>query len=84
MELSGIQWLAVVGAYLLGSLSSAIIVCRLMGLEDPRKGGSGNPGATNVKRLYGTKPAAITLVGDMLKGWVPVAVVNALGWPPLE
>ena len=83
MDLSGIQWLAIGGAYLLGSLSSAIIVCRLMGLEDPRKGGSGNPGATNVKRLYGTKPAAITLVGDMLKGWVPVAVVNALGWPPL-
>ena len=83
MDLSGIQWLAVGGAYLLGSLSSAIIVCRLMGLEDPRKGGSGNPGATNVKRLYGTKPAAITLVGDMLKGWVPVAVVNALGWSPL-
>ena len=82
LEMIGIEGLAVVGAYLLGSLSSAIIVCRLMGLGDPREGGSGNPGATNVKRLYGTQPAAITLLGDMLKGLIPVAIVNGLGWPP--
>jgi glycerol-3-phosphate acyltransferase PlsY len=82
-SLSAVQWLGVGLGYLLGSVSSAIIVCRLMGLPDPREGGSGNPGATNVKRLYGTKPAAITLAGDLLKGWVPVAIVNALGWSPL-
>ncbi|MDG6773755.1 glycerol-3-phosphate 1-O-acyltransferase PlsY [Thiomicrorhabdus sp. ZW0627] len=74
MELTAILFL--VGAYLLGSLSSAIIVCKLMGYDDPRQGGSGNPGATNVKRLYGNKPAAITLIGDMLKGVLPVAVAH--------
>lgn len=74
------QWgLALLGAYLLGSLSSAIIVCRLMGLADPRQAGSGNPGATNVKRLYGSKPAAITLLGDLLKGFLPVLLANQLG-----
>jgi glycerol-3-phosphate acyltransferase PlsY len=82
-SLSAVQWLGIGLGYLLGSVSSAIIVCRLMGLPDPREGGSGNPGATNVKRLYGTKPAAITLAGDLLKGWIPVAIVNALGWSPL-
>ena len=65
--------------YLLGSLSSAIITCRLMGLPDPRSGGSGNPGATNVLRIGGKKAAAITLAGDMLKGLVPVLAVKALG-----
>ena len=59
-------------AYLCGSLSSAIIVCRAMGLGDPRREGSGNPGATNVLRLYGKTPAALTLAGDVLKGFVPV------------
>ena len=66
-------------AYLLGSLSSAIITCRLMGLPDPRSGGSGNPGATNVLRLGGKKAAAITLAGDMLKGLIPVLAARALG-----
>lgn len=70
----------IVGAYLLGSLSSAIIVCRLMGYADPRQGGSGNPGATNVKRLYGNKPAAITLAGDVLKGVLPVVLAHSLGF----
>lgn len=59
-------------AYLLGSISSAIIVCRLMGFPDPRSLGSGNPGATNVMRIGGKKAAAITLLGDALKGLVPV------------
>lgn len=77
--LFGSWGLALLGAYLLGSLSSAIIVCRLMGLADPRQAGSGNPGATNVKRLYGSKPAAITLLGDLLKGFLPVLLVNQLG-----
>lgn len=71
--------LYVLAGYLLGSLSSAIITCRLMGLPDPRSGGSGNPGATNVLRLGGKKAAAITLAGDMLKGLLPVLAVRALG-----
>lgn len=70
------------GAYLLGSLSSAIIVCKVMGYSDPRQGGSGNPGATNVKRLYGNKPAAIVLIGDMLKGVLPVVGAHLLGMTP--
>ncbi|MCK5191504.1 MAG: glycerol-3-phosphate acyltransferase, partial [Methylococcales bacterium] len=48
-----IEWLLVPAAYLIGSVSSAIIVCRLMGLDDPREQGSGNPGATNVMRIGG-------------------------------
>lgn len=65
-------------AYLLGSVSSAIIVCRLMGLPDPRTQGSNNPGATNVLRIGGKKAAAITLFGDMLKGFIPVAAAHFL------
>lgn len=65
-------------AYLLGSVSSAIVVSRLFGIEDPRKVGSGNPGATNVLRYGGKKAAIITLVGDILKGVVPVLVAHAL------
>ena len=65
-------------AYLLGSLSAAIITCRLMGLPDPRESGSNNPGATNVLRLGGKKAAGITLVGDMLKGLLPVLLAQAL------
>lgn len=65
--------LIVIG-YLLGSVSSAIIVCRLMGLPDPRTQGSKNPGATNVLRFGGKKAAAIVLLGDTLKGIVPVAI----------
>ena len=71
--------LYVLAGYLLGSVSSAIISCRLMGLPDPRSGGSGNPGATNVLRIGGKKAAAITLAGDMLKGLLPVLAVKALG-----
>jgi len=68
----------VVCAYLIGSISSAIIVCKLMRLPDPRAHGSGNPGATNVLRVGGKKAAAITLFGDMLKGLLPVLVANLL------
>jgi acyl phosphate:glycerol-3-phosphate acyltransferase len=64
--------LIVLTAYLAGSIASAIIVCKLLGLPDPRQGGSGNPGATNVLRLGGKKAAAITLLGDVLKGLLPV------------
>ena len=68
--------------YLLGSLASAIIVCRAMGLPDPRAGGSGNPGATNVLRLGGKWAAALTLAGDVLKGVVPVLAARALSADP--
>lgn len=63
-------------AYGFGSLSSAIIVCRLLGLPDPRSEGSGNPGATNVLRIGGKRAAAVTLLGDMLKGVVPVVLAH--------
>lgn len=74
--------LLVIGAYLLGSVSSAIIVCRLMGLPDPRTQGSGNPGATNVLRFGGKKAAAITLFGDSLKGLLPMGLAHLLGAGP--
>ncbi len=67
-------------AYLIGSISTAILICRLMGLPDPRTTGSGNPGATNVLRVGGKLPAALTLLGDALKGLIPV-VVTALVLP---
>jgi len=70
--------LLIVAGYLFGSISTAIIVCKLMGLPDPRTTGSRNPGATNVARLGGKKAAALTLAGDMLKGLVPVLVAHAL------
>lgn len=73
------QILLVLLAYLLGSISSAILVSRLFGLPDPRTEGSGNPGATNVLRLGGKKAAAMTLVGDSLKGLLPVLVAKGLG-----
>lgn len=78
MTLNLIDILLIAAAYLLGSVSSAIIVCKLMGLPDPRTQGSGNPGATNVLRVGGKKPAAITLFGDMLKGFVPVLIAQLL------
>ena len=71
--------LLIFAAYLLGSISSAIIVCRLLNLPDPRGQGSGNLGATNVMRIGGKKAAAITLIGDMLKGLIPVLVAKFLG-----
>lgn len=69
--------------YLSGSISSAVIVAKLMGLEDPRTQGSGNPGATNVLRLGGKKAAIITLAGDVLKGLLPVIVARAITDDPL-
>jgi glycerol-3-phosphate acyltransferase PlsY len=65
--------------YLCGSISTAIIVCRLWRLPDPRTEGSGNPGATNVLRVGGKLPAAITLAGDLLKGLVPVLLARSFG-----
>jgi glycerol-3-phosphate acyltransferase PlsY len=73
--------LATLVAYLIGSLSFAVIVSRVVGLKDPRSYGSGNPGATNVLRS-GHKSAAIaTLLLDALKGYVPVVLVKAFGAP---
>lgn len=68
-------------AYLLGSLSSAIIVCQLASLPDPRTQGSGNPGASNVLRIGGKRLAGIVLLGDMLKGWIPVILAKLFGLP---
>ena len=76
-----IEYVFVPAAYLLGSLSSAIIVCRLMGLPDPRGQGAGNPGATNVMRIGGKKAAAITFFGDFLKGFIPVYLAKLWGVP---
>ncbi len=68
-------------SYLLGSIASAILVCRMLGLSDPRAGGSGNPGATNVLRLHGKRAAIMTLAGDVLKGVIPVLLAKLLGQP---
>lgn len=65
-------------AYLIGSLSFAVIVSRAMRLPDPRQYGSGNPGATNVLRTGRKAAAALTLLGDALKGWVVVVLARAL------
>jgi len=72
----------VIAAYLIGSVATAIITCRIMGLPDPRTQGSGNPGATNVLRHGGKKAAAITLGGDLLKGLLPVLAAKLLGVAP--
>lgn len=69
--------------YLFGSLSAAIAVCRVMGLPDPRTEGSGNPGATNVLRVGGKKPAAIALAGDFLKGTIPVLIARSVSDDPV-
>jgi acyl phosphate:glycerol-3-phosphate acyltransferase len=66
-------------AYLMGSICSAIVVCKLMHLPDPRSQGSNNPGATNVLRIGGKTPAALTLLGDMLKGFIPVLLAAMFG-----
>jgi glycerol-3-phosphate acyltransferase PlsY len=72
-------WMLVPLAYLLGSLSTAVIVSRMAGLPDPREQGSKNPGATNVLRLGGKKAAVITLLGDAAKGLIPVLVAQTWG-----
>lgn len=73
-----VMWLAL--AYALGSVSFAIVVSRVMGLDDPRTYGSQNPGATNVLRTGNKRAAALTLLLDALKGWLPVWAVQA--WMP--
>ncbi len=76
-----IQVGAVLAAYLVGSLSFAVIVSQLMGLNDPRSYGSKNPGATNVLRSGSKKAAILTLLLDAFKGWLPVALVLTFGQP---
>jgi glycerol-3-phosphate acyltransferase PlsY len=73
--------LAILAAYLLGSVPFAMIATRLFGLADPRTYGSGNPGATNVLRSGNRKAAIFTLIGDALKGWVAVFVAQQLAFP---
>ena len=73
-----ITYLLVPCGYLFGSISTAIIICKLMGLPDPRTTGSRNPGATNVARIGGKQAAALTLAGDVLKGLIPVLIAHAL------
>jgi glycerol-3-phosphate acyltransferase PlsY len=69
----------VVAAYLVGSVSFAVVISKLFGLPDPHSYGSGNPGATNVLRTGNRTAAALTLLGDGLKGFVAVGVANVLG-----
>ena len=65
-------------AYLLGSVSAAIVVAHTLGIQDPREVGSKNPGATNILRYGGKLPAVLTLAGDLLKGAVAVLIARAL------
>jgi acyl phosphate:glycerol-3-phosphate acyltransferase len=78
----GIMIMGILVAYLLGSISSAIVVSYLLRLPDPRTTGSGNPGATNVLRAGSKLGAALTLIGDVAKGWLPVFIVMQLGFYP--
>ncbi len=66
-------------SYLLGSIASAVLICRIFGLTDPRSDGSLNPGTTNVMRLHGKKMALLTLICDVLKGFAPVFIASLIG-----
>ncbi|NRA69477.1 MAG: glycerol-3-phosphate 1-O-acyltransferase PlsY [Gammaproteobacteria bacterium] len=79
-----LTFLMAIFAYLAGSLSSAIIVARIYKLPDPRKNGSGNPGATNILRLAGVKLAILVLMGDLLKGTIPVWCSYFIGLDPIS
>lgn len=70
--------ISVVLAYLLGSVCTAILVCKSLGLEDPRTQGSQNPGVTNVLRIGGKKAAILTLAGDIAKGIIPILLARLL------
>ena len=76
---SALPWIAAIAAYLIGSLSFAVIVSSAMGLNDPRTYGSGNPGATNVLRSGSKAAAALTLLLDAVKGLIPVLLVKYCG-----
>lgn len=81
-EISALALAVLLGAYLIGSLSSAVVLCKIAGLPDPRTQGSGNPGATNVLRFGGKKLAATVLIIDVLKGVVPVVIGRLLDLDP--
>lgn len=72
----------IIFAYLCGSISSAVLICRLIGLPDPRRHGSENPGATNVLRIGGKAAALAMLICDILKGMIPVWLAYYLNIPP--
>lgn len=74
--MSILDLILILSAYLLGSLSSAIIISRLLGLPDPRSEGSKNPGATNMMRTHGKKAGILTLLGDTIKGIIPVLLAH--------
>ena len=74
-----LPYVLIICAYLIGSISAAILVSKALGLPDPRTMGSKNPGATNVLRYGGKKAAILTLLGDSLKGLIPVLVARYLG-----
>jgi glycerol-3-phosphate acyltransferase PlsY len=82
-RMTNLIYLFPVFGYLLGSVSSAIVIAKLMGLQDPRQVGSGNPGATNVLRYGGKKAAILTLIGDVLKGVIPVVAARLLTNEPI-
>ena len=81
--MTALTLLMMTAAYLAGSISSAVLICKLFGLPDPRSQGSGNPGATNVYRIGGRFPAFLTLWCDILKGTIPVWGSYFLGIEPL-
>ena len=78
-ETAVLPLLIMLAAYLMGSLSSAVILCKLAGLPDPRTQGSGNPGATNVLRMGNRKLAVLVLLIDVLKGVIPVVLGRIVG-----
>ena len=79
MPTAAVIALAVLAAYLVGSIPFAVVTSKAFGLADPRSYGSGNPGATNVLRSGNKKAALLTLLGDALKGWVAVFVAQHYG-----
>ncbi len=80
--MTALVFVLIISTYLLGSISSAVLICKLGGLPDPRQHGSKNPGATNVLRLGGKQSAIWVLLCDMLKGTLPVYGAYALGIEP--
>ncbi len=79
MSVSITHLLAILISYLIGAISSSIIIARVMRLPDPRQLGSGNPGATNMLRTGSKKAAVLTLIGDLLKGLIPLLIARWLG-----
>ena len=80
MNMPLIYGLSVLAAYLIGSISCSILIARVMQLPDPRSLGSGNPGTTNMLRTGSKKAAVITLLGDLLKGLIPILIARWIGF----